>query len=132
MAPGLKRHHHTPISNWPYLVALVLSVALLGCSRSTPSAATHSLAVCPIPRSDKELTALDRYVAALDTNYNFHLVRSIPGKGQTSFLLEMTSQAWLTTNEVDRPLWKHCLILVKPAGVTNSKSLLYISRGATD
>src|SRR5262245_45165612 len=51
-----------------------------------------------------ELTALDKYVAAPDTNYSFHLVSSVPGQGQTTFVLEMTSQAWLTTNEVDRPL----------------------------
>jgi PhoPQ-activated pathogenicity-related protein len=111
-------------------VWLLAVIALVGCSRS--GSTEHTAASCPLPRSDKELTALDRYVSALDTNYNYHLVRSIPGKGQTTYLLEMTSQAWLTTNEVDRPLWKHWLLLVKPDGVTNSKSLLFISGGAND
>jgi PhoPQ-activated pathogenicity-related protein len=132
MSPGAKKVHQIPTSNWQCVLLLAFSLALPGCSPSQPSAASHSLAVCPAPRSEKELTALDRYVSALDTNYNFHLVRSVPGKGQTTFLLEMTSQAWLTTNEVDRPLWKHWLIMVKPDGVTNSKSLLYISGGAND
>jgi PhoPQ-activated pathogenicity-related protein len=68
-------------------------------------------------------------VAAPDTNYNFHIVAQVPGKGQTTFIVEMTSQAWLTTNEVDRPLWKHWLTIVKPDNVSSSKSLLFISGG---
>jgi PhoPQ-activated pathogenicity-related protein len=44
----------------------------------------------------------------------------------------MTSQAWLTTNEVDRPIWKHWLVIVKPDTVTSSKSLLFISGGSNN
>jgi len=77
-------------------------------------------------------TALDNYVALPDTNYSYHLVNSLRGQGETTFILDMTSQAWLTTNEVDRPLWKHWLILVKPDEVAASKSLLFISGGAND
>jgi len=77
-------------------------------------------------------TALDEYVAKPDPNYNFHLVNSIPGADQTTFILEMTSQAWLTTNEVDRTLWKHWVIIVKPDTVTNSESFLFISGGGND
>src|SRR6478736_9157469 len=42
-------------------------------------------------------TALDRYVAAPDTNYTYSLVQAVPGKSWTTYVLEMTSQAWLTT-----------------------------------
>jgi PhoPQ-activated pathogenicity-related protein len=74
-------------------------------------------------------TALDRYVAVPDTNYSFSLVKTIPGQGQTTFVLEMISQAWLTTNEVDRPLWKHWVNIVRPDELTTSNSLLFISGG---
>lgn len=77
-------------------------------------------------------TALDNYVSRPDTNYSYHLVTTVPGQGQTTFILEMTSQAWLTTNEVDRPVWKHWLLVVKPDSVTSAKSLLFISGGAND
>ena len=86
----------------------------------------------PGGNSANSRTALDDYVAAPDTNYSFRVVNSVPGKGQTTFLLEMTSQSWLTTNEVDRPLWKHWLVIVKPEKVASSKSLLFISGGAND
>jgi PhoPQ-activated pathogenicity-related protein len=74
-------------------------------------------------------TPLDRYVAAPDTNYSFHLVKTIPGDGFKTYVLEMTSQAWLTTNEVDRPLWKHWVIIVRPDEVKGPKSLLFITGG---
>lgn len=77
------------------------------------------------------LTALDRYVAAPDTNYTFKLINTLPGDGQTTYVLELTSQAWLTTNEVNRPIWKHWLQIVKPDKVTGSKALLFISGGSS-
>jgi PhoPQ-activated pathogenicity-related protein len=117
---------------WNYARAAIFSLVLLECSRSLQSSPAEPSATNDFLRATGGLTALDRYVAAPDTNYNFHLVRSIPGKDQTTFLLEMTSQAWLTTNEVDRPLWKHWMVLVKPDKVTSSKSLLFISGGAND
>ena len=81
-------------------------------------------------KAQDEQTALDRYVAAPDTNYSYHLVNTIRGEGQTTCVLEMTSQAWLTTNEVDRPLWKHWLTIVRPDAVASSKALLLITGGA--
>src|SRR5262245_40917224 len=72
-------------------------------------------------------TALDRYVARADTNYSYKLADTMRGEGQTTFVLDMTSQAWLTTNEVDQPLWKHSLVIVKPDKVTTSKALLHIA-----
>ena len=131
MAPHPKQRSLPVLIRWHTILALLsVMLVVVGCSKS--DSAGHTAASCPLPRPDKELTALDRYVMALDTNYHYSVVRSVAGKGQTTFLLEMTSQAWLTTNEVDRPLWKHWLILVKPDGVTNSKSLLFISGGAND
>lgn len=108
----------------PFLGHLSLRVALL-------AALVIGTASVTVHAADKagERTALDRYVAAPDANYNYSLVKSIPGKGWTTYVLEMTSQAWLTTNEVDRPLWKHWLIVVKPDAVATTKSLLFISGG---
>ena len=81
-------------------------------------------------RSRDLSTALDRYVAAPDTNYSYTLLSTISGSGRTTYVLELRSQAWLTTNEVDRVLWKHWLIIVKPTVVTNSQSLLFIDGGS--
>ena len=109
------------------LSSVVIGLALADCSEAERRAA-------PEPRTaiepQDEQTALDRYVAAPDTNYNYHLVNTIRGQDYTPCVLEMTSQAWLTTNEVDRPLWKHWLTIVRPDAVASSKALLFIVGGA--
>src|SRR5438067_5804195 len=66
-----------------------------------------------------ERTALDRYVQAPDTNYSFHLVSTTKEDGYTTYMIDLISQSWLTTNEVNRPLWQHWLTLVKPDEVSS-------------
>src|SRR5262245_43497225 len=100
---------------------LAASCLCSGQSRSKQKAGTA--------RAD-ETTALDDYVHAPDTNYSIHLVASVRSERHTAFVLEMTSQAWLTTNEVDRPLWTHWVTIIVPKQTTNSIALLFISGGA--
>lgn len=75
-------------------------------------------------------TALDRYVAAPDPNYKYELVSTIPGEGYTAYVLSMTSQQWKTTAEVDQPVWKHWVTIVKPDRVASSIGFLYITGGS--
>src|SRR6185503_4115259 len=78
-----------------------------------------------------ERTALDRYVAKPDTNYSFRLHSSVKGDGYTTHYIDMTSQSWLTTNEVNRHLWQHWLTIVLPDKVTTPTALLFINGGST-
>jgi PhoPQ-activated pathogenicity-related protein len=75
-------------------------------------------------------TALDRYVHAPDTNYSYRVASSVKGESSTTYRIDMISQAWLTTNEVERPIWQHWLTIVKPDKVTSSTGLLFISGGS--
>src|SRR4051812_40471938 len=84
-----------------------------------------------IARAD-DLTALDHYVAAPDPAYSYKLVDTIKGPGQTTYILELTSQQWLTEKEVDRPIWKHWLTIVRPDELKTSKALMVIAGGAND
>ena len=59
-------------------------------------------------------TALDRYVAAKDSVYGWKLVKTIPGEGVRTDVLELTSQTWRTEKDVDRPIWKHWLSITRP------------------
>jgi PhoPQ-activated pathogenicity-related protein len=77
-------------------------------------------------------TALDRYVAKPDPNYSYKLVSKKEAEGATVYVLEMTSQQYLTTNEVDRPIWKHWMIITRPAEVRSSTGLLFIGGGSND
>jgi PhoPQ-activated pathogenicity-related protein len=77
-------------------------------------------------------TALDRYVAAPDSNYRFELVKTILGSGYTAFVLDMTSQSWRTPAEVDRPVWKHWLTIIKPDTVKGDTAFLFITGGSVN
>jgi PhoPQ-activated pathogenicity-related protein len=86
-----------------------------------------AIAQSPAPASQK--TALDKYVEAPDPSYKYELVSKVQGKGYTTFILNMTSQTWRSTSEVDRNVWRHWMMVVKPDEVKTSKSLLFISGG---
>jgi PhoPQ-activated pathogenicity-related protein len=74
-------------------------------------------------------TALDRYVRTPDPVFAFSEVKSIPGAGYTAHVLELTSQTWRTEKDVDRPVWKHWLTIVRPEKVASNKGLLFIGGG---
>jgi PhoPQ-activated pathogenicity-related protein len=103
-------------SHWLFAVGFVLAASVLLADRTAVG----------------ERTALDRYVAAPDPHYRYELAKTIPGKGATTYVLDLTSQSWRTTNEVDRPVWRHCLSIIKPDTVRNTKSLLFIGGGSND
>lgn len=80
----------------------------------------------------KSETALDRYVHAPDPAYKWELVRTIPGQGYTAFVLNMTSQNWLTPAEVDRTEWKHFVTVIRPDKVKSDAALLMIAGGSNN
>src|SRR6516162_7591841 len=74
-------------------------------------------------------TPLDDYLAKADPTYAWKLVKSIPGDGVTSYILDLKSQTWRSTPEVDRPVWQHWLTITKPDKVTCDTALLSIGGG---
>lgn len=112
------------------LLCLLVALLFAGCSQVEKDAAHKPGAAATGPQKIRDdRTALDDYVAAPDTNYSFRVVATVPGKDHTTLIVDMTSQAWLTTNEVNRPLWQHWMVIVKPNAVATSKSLLFIGGG---
>jgi PhoPQ-activated pathogenicity-related protein len=77
-------------------------------------------------------TALDRYVAQKDSVYAWNLVRTIAGKGYQTHVLELISQSWRTEKDVDRPVWKHWLTIVRPDSIRSNKALLFIGGGSNN
>ena len=82
--------------------------------------------------STKAPTPLDTYVHAPDAHYAYTLEKTIPGQGCTAYVINMTSQAWRSEKEVNRPVWTHWLTIVKPDTVSTNKALLFITGGKVD
>jgi PhoPQ-activated pathogenicity-related protein len=81
------------------------------------------------PRAGK-VTGLDRYVDVPDSNYHYELVKTIPGGGYTTYVLDLTSQTWRTAAEVNRPIWKHWLTIIRPDQVQGTTGFLFITGGS--
>jgi PhoPQ-activated pathogenicity-related protein len=77
-------------------------------------------------------TALDRYVAAPDPAFAWTVAKTTRLEGAAVTLIDLTSQKWLTEQEVENPIWKHWLTVVTPASVTSDVALLYITGGRND
>jgi PhoPQ-activated pathogenicity-related protein len=77
--------------------------------------------------------ALDQYVAKPDDNYQFTHYHTQRGVGYDTYFLSMTSQQWRQSNEVNRVLWEHDVIIIVPWVVhSNSEhtAILFINGGS--
>src|SRR5204863_277117 len=112
----------------------VVAIALVGggvvLSRPVTTAARAPQAAASTARASE--TALDRYVAAPDPSFTWTVSKTLPADGATATLIDLTSQRWLTEQEVEQPLWKHWLVVVTPAKVTSDIGLPFISAGRND
>ena len=85
-----------------------------------------------VPSIGATKTALDRYIAKPDPAYKYRLVRTIQLQGATAYLIDMTSQHYLTRKEVNRPEWRHWVTIIQPDKVRHTTGLLYIGGGNND
>ena len=72
-------------------------------------------------------TALDAYVHAPDSNYHYELIQQTKHAGYTLYLLQMTSQKWRSSDEVNRTLWQHWITIYRPSKVTSTTGMLLIT-----
>ena len=75
-------------------------------------------------------TGLDRYIARPDPSYRWTLQnRFEEAGGLTTYVVDLKSQTWRSKKDVDRTLWQHWLIVVKPPKVTADTAFLFITGG---
>ena len=108
------------------LFSLGLGLGLVGCGSPAETAGIVDGAL------EARTTALDDYVAAPDPAYAWEVVSTLEGDGVSAKVLEMTSQSWLTSDEVERTLWKHWLTVFVPDGLSEETAFLYITGGDND
>ncbi|MDE3167174.1 MAG: PhoPQ-activated pathogenicity-related family protein [Acidobacteriota bacterium] len=104
----------TPMHSHQRLFRLFAAAVLLACAAAQAA----------------DYTALDRYVAAPDPSFRYTLNRTLNYPGMTVYQLDLVSQTWLTTAEVDRPEWHHWVTIYKPDTPSTSSVLLLIDGGS--
>lgn len=113
------------------VVPSLVAVGLLapGCG---PAAESDAELQAPSAHEASARTALDVYVAAPDSAYEWTLQATLEGAGVRAHVLELVSQSWLTADEVDRTLWKHWLTVYAPDEIEADTGFLYITGGDND
>jgi PhoPQ-activated pathogenicity-related protein len=74
-------------------------------------------------------TALDDYIAKPDPTYAWKLVKTVEGDGYTTFVVDLKSQRWRTSPDVDRPVWQHWLTIIKPDEIKHDTAFLHLGGG---
>lgn len=75
-------------------------------------------------------TALDDYVNTPDDSYQWKVVNKKTENGMTTVVLDMVSQHWRTTKDVDRTEWQHWVTMAIPENVRPGGGFMWIGGGA--
>src|SRR3954471_1502765 len=94
--------------------------------------AASSLVAGAKPPTSAKRTPLDDYVQKPDAAYAWKVAKTIKGNSSTTFVIRLTSQTWRDKSEVDRPLWEHWLVVVRPEKLKTNKAFLAVSGGSND
>lgn len=101
-------------SFWKTTIAILLAVGL------TP---------CVIAEDLPRRTPLDDYVEKPDDSYSWKITSTEEKDGVKTFVIDMVSQNWRTTADVDRTEWRHWLQVSVPEKATSDIGLLLIGGG---
>jgi len=85
-----------------------------------------------VPTNGVTATPLDDYVNRPDPTYAFRVARTAPGKGYTTYVIDLKSQSWRSKTEVNRTLWQHWLTIIRPDQVAGNTALLWITGGSNE
>ncbi len=75
--------------------------------------------------------ALYRYVQKPDPAYAWKISKTVEGNPSKTLIVHLTSQTWRNADEVDRPVWEHWLVIIKPEKPVSNKAFLLIGGGET-
>ncbi len=103
------------------------TIAFLAVAWSAAGTSTSAGAEPPPVNGPK--TALDEYVAKSDQTYEWKVVKTFPGDGVTTFVVDLKSQSWSKVPEVDQVVWQHWPVVVKPNEVKHPTAFLNIGGG---
>lgn len=75
-------------------------------------------------------TAIDQYVAAPDDAYSWKVVSEKSTDGLKTVVIDMVSQTWRDSSEVDRPQWQHWITVSVPEKAKSNVGMLFIGGGS--
>jgi PhoPQ-activated pathogenicity-related protein len=105
-----------------YRLGLIAILFLVGCKQQSGQGEEEI--------QKPKLSPLEAYISAPDDAFEYKSIDRIKGEGFTYYVIRMVSQRWLTTAEVEDPVWWHWLTIIVPDGAKSNKAMLFISGGS--
>ncbi|MFO0814616.1 MAG: PhoPQ-activated pathogenicity-related family protein [Gemmatales bacterium] len=84
------------------------------------------------PADNKSAAPLDQYLMKVDPVYSWEVHKTVDASNSTTTIIKMKSQTWRTEKEVNRPVWEHAVVIVKPKELKSNKAFLLISGGSNE
>ncbi|KAJ8037102.1 Autocrine proliferation repressor protein A [Holothuria leucospilota] len=115
------------------IIIVVVAAVLLANSESNPGNTSTEQSAANLSYK----TLLADYVFKPDDSYSFSILDEYTQRDQneafTSYVLNVTSQTWLTEKAVDRSVWWHHLIITVPDNrVFQDLGVLFVSAGTNE
>lgn len=88
--------------------------------------------VCVPQFGHAQKTALDKYVSEPDPAYRWSVARQVDQGELVTTIIDLRSQSWLTSQDVNRTEWQHWLIVVSPREIRHDTAFLLISGGSNN
>ncbi|MBN3582779.1 PhoPQ-activated pathogenicity-related family protein [Algoriphagus aestuarii] len=85
-----------------------------------------------LPPEIGQKSILKDYVMGLSPDFHFEVVRTITGQDYDFHVLRMTSQNWLTSEQVDQTEWWHWVSIVVPRDTPFETGMMWIGGGSTN
>lgn len=77
-------------------------------------------------------TALDEYIARPDPSYRFEVLHRLDLPNGTVWVVDMVSQTWLTSAEVNRTEWRHWLTIFRPKQCLSETAMMFVAGGSNE
>ncbi|HJL96234.1 MAG: hypothetical protein CMD53_04235 [Gammaproteobacteria bacterium] len=84
------------------------------------------------PRSEFIQNSLDKYVHEEDTSFSYETKQVLERKDYFVHSIRMTSQNFLTSEDIDQTAWSHWLTVIEPKKLNTDTALLMIGAGDTN
>lgn len=116
--------------------ALCCFMAISGSRALDVSAQESPAAVADIPPYQVLVnqlpTALDEYVAKPDAAYRYEIIRRVEMPNGTAWVIDLVSQTWLTTSDVNRTEWRHWLTIFRPRNCQSDTAMIFVTGSSNE
>ncbi|TWT87460.1 PhoPQ-activated pathogenicity-related protein [Pseudobythopirellula maris] len=114
----------------PFFARVVFLIMLQGLLTSGAARAQQPSAAADGEAAATALTPLDDYTSRTDPSTQWELERRVELPTHAELHVRLTSQTWRTADEVDRPVWRHALVIAVPTGCEAETALLFVTGGS--